>query len=57
MMTRQDFIELAEVIKQAREHRCYTSDDIITYITEGITQVCENSNDGFNKEKFLKACE
>ncbi len=52
-MTRKHFIALADAIKQTGEETTY---EVHRALAERVADVCAQTNDLFNREKFLKAC-
>ena len=60
MLTKKDFVGLAEIMRTARNRAQYykasRNDDILDMIEADLVGFCAGQNPNFNREKFLKAC-
>lgn len=58
MMTRKDYIKIADVLRTARnrvqnEPLTTTPADVLLEICDGLVSYMSSDNDGFNEQKFM----
>lgn len=56
MLTRKDYVELAEILKLTHSDNAMTANATLEVVGKLIANYCEQDNPRFKREKFLTAC-